>query len=253
MKYFLVWLILGLTGCLTRVEDEIPMEDTEHVTGWSASGDLDPLTPGPSGQVVHLQVKFPEAGNYTVQFNVSDPNALFLVNNEVVRAQAEVVWSINGQQVRRLVDCVNGLSITGTAEAVAVNIVDRSDVTVSPVVPYLATVTVAKGTRSSVQQPPTYTGERVRLGALGGASIPVPEGAISVNVTIAPLIIGAPIVPEQHIVRETGNGGINLKSWNPTLFQGWIPLAAGATKISFEQSALQAQEFYYFTSFGIDG
>jgi hypothetical protein len=251
VKYLLVWLILGLTGCGASVEEETHMEN--NVTGWSASGELDPLNPGQGGGVVHLQVNFPEAGNYTVQFNVSDPNAGLLVNNEVVRAQAEVVWSVNGQQIRRLVDCVKGLSITGTAESVAVNIIDRSSVSASPVVPYIATVTVAKGTRSSVQQPPTYTGERVRLTAGGGSSIQIPEGAISVNITIAPLIIGAAIIPEQHIVRETGNGGINLKSWNPTLFEGWIPLAAGATKISFEQSALQGADFYYFTSFGIDG
>jgi len=253
-----VCLILGLAGCYSPNGEGIEMhDDNGEVTGWSAAGEL--LPDDDEGQKVHLQVTFPTGGNYTVQFNVLDPNNVVpspLVNGEIVRAQAQVTWSVNGQQIRRTVDCVNGLSITGTAESVSVDVTDRSDITNVPgrvLEPYLVTVTVAKGTRSSVQQPPTYTGDTVRLSPVGGASIEIPDGAISVLIVIAPLTVGVVVAPNQQIVREIAPGGNTLKSWDPYVFHGWIPLAAGASRLSFEQAAAQAQDLLYFTTFGIDG
>jgi hypothetical protein len=137
-----------------------------------------------------------------------------------------------------------------------VDVTDRSEITDVPgrtLEPYLVTVTVAKGTRSSVQQPPTYTGDTVRLGPVGGGSIEIPDGAISVLIVIAPLIVGTVVQANEQIVREVAPGGNTLKSWDPYAYQGWIPLAAGASHIAFEQAAAQADDLLYFTTFGIDG
>jgi hypothetical protein len=253
-----ICLILGLAGCYSPSEQGAVMSDEEQeITGWSAAGELIP--DGDVSNKIHLQCTFPLGGNYTVQFSILDPNNTApspLVNGEVVRAQAEVVWSVNGQAVRRTVDAVNGLSIQGTAESVAVEVTDRSLIGVVPgreLLPYLVTITVAKGSRASVQQPPTYSGDIVRLGPVGGASIPIPNGAISVFITIAPLVLGTVVQANEQLVREKAPGGNTLKAWDPYVFQGWTPLAAGASQISFEQAAAQADDLQYFTTFGIDG
>lgn len=220
--------------------------------GWSQSGQL---TPGSSQSAVSLQAQFPLIGAYTVQLNIEDPNASLVVANEVVRAQAEIQWSVKGNTVTRLVDCVNGLSITGEAEAVSVRVVDRSIVTIANKQPYVVSINVAPGTRPSVQQPPVFSADRQRLdGGLASGGVVVPAGAISAQINVSGVLVGQPIVDADYfIVRQIANGGLVLKSFSPFRYDGWIPLAAGCTTIRFEQSALVVDNWYWFTSFGIDG
>lgn len=243
---FLVAFIMN--GCMAQVEDE----DMNARVGWSQSGTL---VPGSSNSAVSLQAQFPLIGAYTVQLNIQDPNASLVVGNEVVRAQAEIQWSVKGNTVTRLVDCVNGLSITGEAEAVSVRVVDRSLITVPGKRPYVVSINVAPGTRPSVQQPPVFSADRQTLsGGLASGGVIVPAGAISAQINVVGVTVGQPIVdPDYYIVRQIANGGLVLKAFSPFRYDGWIPLAAGCTQIRFEQSALVVADWFWFTSFGIDG
>jgi hypothetical protein len=241
-----------MNGCLAEVESS--EEDMNHPRkiGWSQSGSL---TPGSTQGAVNLQAQFPVIGPYTVQLNIEDPNGPLTVNNEIIRAQADIQWSVEGNTVSRTVDCTKGITVSGVAEAVTVKIRDRSIVTLTNKVPYVVSINVAPGTRPSVQQPPVFTGDRQRLnGGLANGNVPVPAGAISAQINVSGILIGQPVVdPDDYIVRQTANGGTNLKSYSPFRYDGWIPLAAGCTSLNFEQAAVVVGDWYWFTSFGIDG
>lgn len=229
-----------------------------HIIGENAQAGGDSILPTPTGTTreVRFQAKFAKASMHTLQFTVLDPNLTNLVNNEIIRAQALITWSLSGQNILRRVDCVNGLSISGEAESVDVKITDRSVLTNVPgriISPYTVQVVAAEGTRPAEEQPPQFTGDTVTLGPAGGASIDVPEGAISAWVFIAPAVLGAILIPSDHIVRQTTRGGVTLRAYSPLQVDGFVPLANGCTRLSFEQGALQPANVQYFTAFGIDG
>jgi len=229
-----------------------------HIIGENAQSGGDSITPSPTGTTkeVRFQAKFAKAGMHTLQFSVLDPNLTNLVNNEIIRAQALVTWSLAGQNILRRVDCVNGLSISGEAQSVDVKITDRSVLSVVPgrvIAPYTVQVVAAEGTRPAEEQPPQFTGDTVTLGALGGTTINVPEGAISAWVLIAPQVLGPTLLPKDHIVKQTTRGGVTLRAYSPLDYNGFVPLANGCTQLAFEQTALQAANVQYFTAFGIDG
>ncbi len=246
-------LILGLNiscGEYTSIKEEPMTTKQIHKVGWGLSGKL---VPGSVAKTFSIQKSFPEASLFTVQLGLTNPNLSNMVANEVIRARADISWRINGNLITRTVDCVNGISVSGSAEMVSVRVTDESTITVPGKVEYDVTAIIAPGTRPSVQQPPIYTAARIRLGPVGGNSVPIPDGAISALVTIAPVVIGPVIVPGQHIVRQTGVGGNVLKAYSPVTYTGWIPLAAGSTALAFEQAGGAADDYYYFTTFGIDG
>lgn len=229
-----------------------------HIIGETPNGGGDSITPSPTGTTkeVRFQTKFATPGMHTLQFSVLDPNLTNLVNNEIIRAQALITWSLGGQNLLRRVDCVNGLSISGEAQSVDVKITDASVLANVPgrvLLPYTVQVVASQGTRPAEEQPPQFTGQTVLLGPLGGAAIDVPEGAISAWVFIAPQVLGAILIPSDHIVRQTTRGGITLRAYSPLQVNGFIPLANGCTRLTFEQSALQPANVQYFTAFGIDG
>jgi len=229
-----------------------------HIIGETAQAGGDTITPTPTGTTkeIRFQAKFAKASMHTLQFTVLDPNLTNLVNNEIIRAQALITWSLGGQNILRRVDCVNGLSISGEAQSVDVKITDRSVLTVVPgrvIQPYTVQVVAAEGTRPAEEQPPQFTGDNVLLGPLGGTAINVPEGAISAWVVIAPQVLGAILIPSDHIVRQTTRGGVTLRAYSPLQVNGFVPLANGCTRLAFEQSALQPANVQYFTAFGIDG
>lgn len=229
-----------------------------HIIGEKAQGGGAQILPrvGGTTQEIRFQAKFAKASMHTLQFTVLDPNLTNMVNNEIIRAQALVTWSLGGQNILRRVDCVNGLSISGEAESVDVKITDRSVISNVPgrvINAYTVQVVAAEGTRPAEEQPPQFTGDTVNLGPVGGSSIEVPEGAISAWVTIAPQTLGPILIPSDHIVRQTTRGGVTLRAYSPLQVNGFVPLANGCTRLAFEQTALQPATVQYFTAFGIDG
>jgi len=146
-----------------------------------------------------FQVDFDnEPGNYTIQFNVT--NIRPTRNGDGpgnITPTAEVIWSVEGNSVRRLVSVVNGTSITGIGQGIRVRVFDETDPgDTTAQQSYTVSVQVTRGSRPSIQQPPTYgqyytdSQGNVLFSSIvvlaGGASIiQVPQniGAVSVWIT----------------------------------------------------------------------
>jgi hypothetical protein len=107
--------------------------------GWSTSGKITTRTT----QAVQLQVQFDDPGYYTVQFNLA-----FTGSGIGFDCRAEIIWSVKGNSVRRLVTVSDGLSISGCGEAVKVRIFDNSQLPLGNL-EYLVSVQVTPGSRPS--------------------------------------------------------------------------------------------------------
>lgn len=120
--------------------------------GWQA---FHQLTGGDYEYRPTLQANFPRSGYYTVQFSVSYP----FVENEFppnFLTLAEVVWSVEGNFIRRLMSLYNGAVISGSGQAVKVTLLDYSSVAVGGPFQYGVSVQVTPDARPAEVAPPTY-------------------------------------------------------------------------------------------------
>ncbi len=264
-------IILGLillTGCVnTPIEPEDDMNNHEidmlarriiahskegskalqDKKGWSVSGPLISGA-GPSGNGISLQANFEnEPGNYTVQFGLTQP---VVQSGEIIRAVAEIVWSVEGNDVRRLVNAVNGMSVSGTAQGVKVRLFDNS-VTVAPIT-YQVSAQVVKGTRPSVAHPPFLYGDRFIL-ISGGPSVvvPIPQNAGVTAVYVGATPTTAVNVPNGQLqVAHESAAATVLQEYEPRDFQ-WVPIGAGADRILIRNNS--AEPISFTPVWGIDG
>lgn len=216
------------------------------------------LNPTPPAQP-NLQVADLEPGEYTLQFQVVNAPA----DGNGFAAQAIINWKVQGQQITRICSIYSGLAISGVAEAVDVKIQDTSValgiVRVPPGVPavnYSISATLSKGTRPTVQQPPTLqTTPPTVIAAAGGfiqVAVPQNVGAISVfvlvgNIQNAPANEFAPGDIEVRMTNGTQNYG-----FQPLQQQGWIPLPPGTTILTITNINASASATVT-TLFGIEG
>lgn len=197
----------------------------------------------------------PDPGNYTIQFGLEDPNvAADLGASGFIRARGEIIWKVGGQDVRRVVDVGNGVSISGTVEGVSAKIYDDS-VGAPSGRPYFVSMQVVKGSRPSVQQPPVYSlnAQTVEAAGAAGLDVDIPQniGAISVNITLFPVAIGTAIGAYDIKVSQLTPNNTVRRAYDPRQDQ-WVPLAPGATKLRFITSAAGPQTNLQI-AFGIDG
>jgi hypothetical protein len=145
------------------------------------------LITGNKDRTDRLQADFSEPGSYTVQFSVSAPGP--------VRCQAYVDWSIAGQTVRRFVDIVDGTTLTGGGQGIAVRVVDATPAGETQGVEYTVIATCRMGVRGSYQLPPTLFGQHYNLlpDAPQVLAIPASSGAISIEVVPSILADGDPV------------------------------------------------------------
>lgn len=195
---------------------------------WSASGNL---RTGDSQVSVTLQTPtFEEPDYYTLQFNLHrPPNA---PANENIAAEAEVVWTVEGNSVRRLITIGSGSVISGCGNNANVKIRDSS-INANGVL-YPVSVQITKGTRPSIQQPPMLYGEYffVSPGNAVRTAIPQNAGIISVFIGIAIENAGAvgPI-PNDTIKALFTTGGQTLSIAGFDQMNGWVPVPPGADSI----------------------
>lgn len=256
MKY--VWIyLLFLVGCMSPAVEcyDDACTEAEEITMKSGLASSNQLTPGVPSKVALLQTGPIEAGNWTVQFSINDPNGANLIAGDVVRARAEVNWMVAGQVVRRVFDCNDGTSISGNAEQISVRVVDNSVIAGGSVVrPYDVFIQTSPGNRPSVQQPPTYSLDVIQLSAgIADQIVDIPDniGATALHVGIAPLNIGTAIGAYDVLVKQASTSLTLLSSCDPRQSE-WITLVPGATKIQFVQGAA-APTTLWTPSFSIDG
>jgi hypothetical protein len=217
------------------------------------------LTPGSTGKIGFQLPEFltpdgkPDPGNYTLQFGVDDPNTSATVDGYVL-TRAEIIWKVSGNDVRRVVDCANGVSVTGAAEGVSVSVFDETNGPRANSRPYVVSLQVVKGTRPSIQQPPVYsTAEAVLAGAGAFVDINIPAniGAVSVSVVVAPVNVGVAIGAYDIEVIQFAPTLTGRKRYDPRQDQ-WVPLVGGASLIEI-QTSVACPPFRYQVSFGVDG
>lgn len=248
--FFLTAFIMN--GCYAT-EEEVTMSRNQQRSKFGN------LTPGGGiNQRVNFQLPYfldedevPDPGNYTVQFNVTDSNDLG-TSGDFVLPRAEIVWSVGGNSVRRVIDCTDGASISGTAEGVAVNVYDDSNITLSTVVPYTVSIQVAKGTRPSVEQPPIYSLPIILLGVDATADVVIPEdiGAISLAAVVVPSAIGTAI--PDYSIRVQQQAGTTIRKMYDPRQEFWVPLIGGVNRISL-RSGPTAPATEWQLTLGIDG
>jgi hypothetical protein len=225
--------------------------------GWSVSGILGvgdsydgptnvlSVPPRPRRQV-QLQCSFArQMQTHTIQFNGPDNDNLLIVGSGV-RTQAEILWAVQGNVVRRVVDVLDGTAVSGEAEAVAVNIYDYSNVATN--LTYQVAVTVTPGVRGNSQQAPTLRplGTRASDGTVFtygcnlvpanvvNYAVPPNVGAISALVQAINNAGAASLLDPELIVSCLAPSGSALARYGYNLTGTFQPLPANTATISVQ-------------------
>jgi hypothetical protein len=154
--------------------------------GWQGSTQLQT---GQYNRVQVLAANFPQAGEYTAEFNLTPLET----SNLPIFAQALVTWSVEGANVTRLINIADGISISGVAQGITIAVMDatvpNNELAVIPNgATYVINVQVAKGVRGTNKQPPTLVPGAgtfivpAGLGALG-ATADVTNGSVGVTMS----------------------------------------------------------------------
>lgn len=223
-----------------------------------------------NGQVVALgNYNWDESDVYTVQFATTpnnSPNGASLPAGTVPTITYAIVrWTIDGNDMVRVISVGNGVSLAGVGRGATVQVYDATQLPggSDPVPQYTVTCNISRGTRGSAINPPTFFPKALDQ-LTGGASfgiispsgfhdqnIPVNSGAISVQVTADTPGVSPDL---GLVVQQQGNAGV-LKQYNTNVYGGsWIPLDPAATLIRLiNANAGAGQNAYFGIAFGIDG
>ena len=262
-----VFLILTLfTGCYYS-GDEYVMSETGAYSGWSASGDLISKDSIPA---VQLQANFQDPTPYTVQFAVTNLHATNGSSNVgAYNPTAEIVWSVEGNSVRRVVSIINGTSVTGVGQGCRVTVRDQTppgDVSVE--MGYTVSILVAPGVRPATQGQPILVPlildiyGRTNPGAVivdpeTYVDIQIPENAgvttVAISVSSLTGMVPAVITDANALVAHT-NALNDIKLYNPKDFQ-WVSVGPETTTIRLFNyfTIVSNTQLFYNVTFGIDG
>lgn len=125
--------------------------------GWQAGGRLRTRNPDIG---FGFQADFSAPSIYTVEFKIGDLELVDAspgVDTKASFPVAEVVWSVEGSDVRRLIALSNGMSISGTGQGVKVSVWDDYNplALANDIYEYEVTAQVSPGLRA-VTRPPGY-------------------------------------------------------------------------------------------------
>lgn len=257
MGMFLALISLILTGCSTEViEAETlagEMKNPNNPTGWSQSGTLRVRDSRNSG--VGLQAEFPVLGNYTVQFNIAP--VAYTTGGGIPShstARAEITWSVKGNFVRRVISVVDGSSITGTAEAVNVRLLDDSGPLPDPGEPrdYLGSIQVAYGTRGSNKQPPFLFVATTSVDPGMSTIVPIPNdvGANSVFVGVGSGLFE--VLPDNSVQARLQRGATGNFFYDPRYYD-WVPLIGDSGDVELFVAGTVVNPVTFTVVLGIDG
>lgn len=243
------------------VDKNVGLSPVTGVVGWSQSGNIQV---GNLDKKVTLQVNFPIADYYTVQFYISPPNLRKIpaLGSDLFSAEAIVTWSVEGDYVRRRITVGNGSALSGAGQGCRVEIYDSlpPGLVVAPPGPnYLASVQIAKGTRPTGGVPPQLNGGTLDVAPGASTLVPVPNdaGATSVNITAA--AVAGPSVSlagGEALVRQVDflAPGLVWKSYVPTNPCDFCPLSPFATGIElFNFFGGGGPDIRYGITYGIEG
>jgi hypothetical protein len=229
--------------------------------------------------VVNLQANFQQetedektddAGDYTIQFGLSNIHRVPPItspNLGNITPTAEIVWSVEGNEVRRIISIVNGVTVTGTGQAVKVKVYDATPANdPGQATQYDVSVLIAPGIRPSTQQVPFFA-PTIQTGIIGlpvgvalvnptetvSAHIPVNAGATSVYVSVAGALTPIVLSESDLSVIHVSSTGVPTRMYDPR-DAGWVPLSPQTTEIRlFNNLPLGGAVLIFNVAFGIDG
>lgn len=251
--FILVLMLLGFCGCTMPVEED-DMSKNQNMKNVTASATAVMHTRQNPAFTSGLQVAHLEPGEYTLQFGLIPPAPVGGVE-QVVSAQAIINWKADNQQQRRVVSIIPGMSISGVAEAVDVSIQDLGSLfgLNSAGQEYKIPITLAKGLRGNIQQPPVLlsgTGKDVAPGGVAGFPVPRDSGVVAMNILLAPQL-NTPMISSDAIAVQQSNA-TSVSIHYPLMENGWIPLLPGVSNVVIGNNSAAAT-FTVNVVWGIEG
>lgn len=218
---------------------------------WSASGDL--LVGGSEGYT--LQADFDTPDVYTIQFSITPPRSNEVGPSQLIKPQADIFWSVEGNFVRRIVSVVEGNAISGAGQGVKVKVYDWgavADPFTFPTVRYQVSTQVVRGTRAAnTNLPPVLNtisnagdpNVRINFSSAillnpGGTytHLVLPHAGIQAvyfeartNNPVDPPLQQNDLIVEQAVALI----GTPMATYNYEAHGRWIPLYAGTTEVRY--------------------
>jgi hypothetical protein len=200
-----------------------------------------------------LDAEHEDAFQYTVQISIEQqPNAV--QTNGPPNLRAYIFWSTDGKQKKRWVSVGGGCAITGSAEAVTVQLQDFSGTPVDDsgtLADYDVYVAAVPGSRPNSSTGPTlipldseaeYSGTppspsfggTYQLNPQQQVNIQVPQNVGVQSVAVTPGFVGDFVAPSNAsglLVTQYDVAGHTIKQYFPNIDSGFIPLAPQATLV----------------------
>lgn len=233
-------------------EEETPARAPGNKKG--GCGKSGTLVVGGSSQV-RLQYDCPKAGTHTVQINSDGPNGSDAI--------ASITFSVDGNtDVERQCNVGQGVSVTGVADSIVVQIRDDSDVNNVAAEDqqdeYDIDISFAPGPRATSQIGPTLVGAiRTKVDFFGSPdnpsgqmSFPIPQ---KVGVTSVLVLVNSEngTTPAKALVQLNNPVG-PVASYDPNVQQGFQPFVITPQAV-LVTNQLAATAVYVTIIFGIDG
>jgi len=246
---------------------------------WSQSGRIFCQQQNPT---VTCQACFPKPGIYTVQFEISD--IIQAAGQSGQLTFADIVWSVNGTNVKRTVSVISGTTVTGVGDAVFVRVYDGSppgsEVGVAGVA-YTATINISPGLRPAQSQQPYYdipNPDATLTGFYGKCAFPVTAASSlqvffpqttglpwfsgtaystggsprSIGATSIHVAVGSEdgtAIPDQGAQVEINNIG---RIYDPRQSPQWHPIPPGAYAVTLFNRSV-GSTYVFSVTLGIDG
>ena len=198
-----------------------------------------------------------EAATYTVQFSI-------VLNYTPIRSSLQTIcyavvkWTVDGQDIQRVVSVGNGVSLTGVGQGVTIQVYD--DTTLIAGEPtneqYTVTATVSPGSRASTVNPPTYypNPSFFILGAFGSGtnvkSIPVPANSGITSVLVITDQHDASTTLDVGVIQQDTTGN-TYAEYNPLNYPDFVPLNPGANVVTIINVSNNVAQVTIV--FGVDG
>lgn len=228
-------------------------------TGWHQSGTL---TTG-GNQPVSMQIDFGEADTYTLGFLQPFGDG----NDAAVRAEALVMWNVNGAYVPTRVSVVGGMALTAAAQGVKVILTDATPATTSFLpagTAYQVSVQVARGSRGNSSSPPFFVPKSLQTpvsvnggGTSSAIAVPYDAGIQSIAAAATSNPTGTQVTAGQAYVRceaQSANGGgaaTLLAAYDLVTSPGFNSIPPGTSQVKFVNAAGAAVNFS--AVFGVNG
>ena len=249
MVKLVVLLVLAI-GCqsIPRNRERVSMPPHEAPKTLTASM-LSPMIAGNHNFQNNIDKSNLEPTTYTLQFGIVDLEPFILFPEVNPRkfspiVQAIITWKINGQHQRRVISVVSGAAISAVAEGVDVKLIDLSQYPVG--YKYKVQVTLSRGVRPAVEQPPVLFDTKGLQFVLSTApdnevffQVPEDSGVISVYPFLGyPDGIATPQFDAINLRMEFLDEAqiTNYGYMQPPVRGQWIPLIPGTGLVLFQRS-----------------